>query len=46
MLTSQIKTPWQERVPVRLAVITLSSFLYSLNLKIFLAAGDLFTGGF
>ena len=46
MLTSQIKTPWQERVPVRLAVITLSSFLYALNLKSFVAAGDLFPGGF
>ena len=46
MLTSQMKTPWQERVPVRLAVITLSSFLYALNLKSFVAAGDLFPGGF
>ena len=37
---------WQESVAVRVLVITLSAFLYALNFKSFVAAGNLFPGGF
>lgn len=42
----KVRGPWRESVAVRVAVITLASFLYALNLKSFVAAGDLFPGGF
>ena len=44
--TIRERGPWRESVAVRVLVITLASFLYALNLKSFVAAGDLFPGGF
>ena len=44
--TIQEQSSWRESVAVRVLVITLASFLYALNLKSFVAAGDLFPGGF
>ena len=44
--TIREQSSWRESVAVRVLVITLASFLYALNLKSFVAAGDLFPGGF
>ncbi len=46
MGTISERKPWQENAAVRVLVITLASLLYALNFKSFVAAGDLFPGGF